>query len=832
MTRGRWFLLALLAYCAIAVSLTGPALLGQGSLIPEGFLDKDLLYRHSTERAKLRPFEDPWPVTGELGRERVVAAGLGQGRIDTWNPWIGSGAPLWAESGNPFFPTKFIYYLYPNHLTLMAALAARLVVVALGMFLLARALGLSPLIALFTGALLEYSGIYAANLPYMSSSAAYLLPWVLLGAHKLCTERGLGAVAMSGLALGIALHGGHPSYILLVCLGFGAWILGEWAHKRPPLNEVKHMARLVIAVGVIAFLIAAVGLFPFLELVVHAHSYKYDNVSELIWTDRLRWTREVFAIALFVPSLITASRDTMPNYLWPWAEGASIGLVALLLAIAGAQKFREHWGLALVGILGLGLTLVPIGLQWLHQLPGVRIILPWYCYPLLIVPLCLAAGFGLQILAAAPRKNLLLVPFVAGVVGVVLGVAFVWFGMVPIGWTITNALKDIVGLDLLTVPIRIDLSILSDWHTYVSPVAGIVAVVAYALLCRANLARAAAILAVLALIEAAAIRIPTVNFERSVVLRSGPSEATTRLQALLSGGLWRFIGGPPFQVGIPNSGLLFELRDLRSNSSLPIRRQTKFIELAGTTSEIPNKERPTWQSPYPTWQSPPVIRLPMLSLAAVKFVLYSKPLRDSVVIPPGLQELDTFGEVVFFENPFALPRFRIVHDVIPVEGEQQAFETLQRLLDDSPSGAANEWARRAVIEGIGRDEAVRARAEPDLPGNLEAVRRLAEPDPQTIVLEANLAAPGFVIVADTFYPGWTATVDDVPTTIHPANLLFRAVAVPAGRHTIVMKYASSWVRIGAVLTLIGLLVVAALFVRDRSLNRRLEHRRLTPEDAQ
>jgi hypothetical protein len=210
----------------------------------------------------------------------------------------------------------------------------------------------------------------------------------------------------------------------------------------------------------------------------------------------------------------------------------------------------------------------------------------------------------------------------------------------------------------------------------------------------------------------------------------------------------------------------------------------------------------------------------MLSLASVKYVLYSKPLRDSVVIPPGLQELDTFGEVVFYENPFALPRFRIVHDVIPVEGEQQAFETLQGLLDDSPSGAANEWARRAVIEGIGLEEAVRARAEPDSSGNPEAVRRLAEPDPQTIVLEANLAAPGFVIVADTFYTGWTATVDDVPTAIHPANLLFRAVAVPAGRHTIVMRYESSWLRVGAVLTLIGLLLVAALFVRDRSLNRR------------
>jgi len=125
-----------------------------------------------------------------------------------------------------------------------------------------------------------------------------------------------------------------------------------------------------------------------------------------------------------------------------------------------------------------------------------------------------------------------------------------------------------------------------------------------------------------------------------------------------------------------------------------------------------------------------------------------------------------------------------------------------------------------VIEGISHDEALLARAEPDPSRNFESVRRLAEPDPQTIVLEAKLDRPGLVLVADTFYPGWAATVDDVPTAIHPANLLFRAVAVPAGKHTIVMKYRSSWLPIGGGLTLIGLVFATALLVRDRFLSHR------------
>src|SRR6516162_10665001 len=275
----RWFLLALLAYCMIAVSLTGPALLGQGTITPEGLLDGDLLYKELTG-AKLRPFDDPTPIVLELGRERAVASGLSQRRIDTWNPWSGAGAPLWAEQGGPFFPTKLIYYLYPHHVTLMAALAGRLVVAALGMFFLALALEIYPLNALFVGALFEYSGILVAELPFASTSATYVLPWALLGAHTLCTKPGPGAVGVAGLALGIASLGGHPSFILLTYLGFGAWLLGEWAHKWPTLNELKRPVILVSAVGLIAILIAAAGLLPFLELLVHGQSYKNAEVAQ------------------------------------------------------------------------------------------------------------------------------------------------------------------------------------------------------------------------------------------------------------------------------------------------------------------------------------------------------------------------------------------------------------------------------------------------------------------------------------------------------------------------------------------------------------------------
>jgi hypothetical protein len=91
-------------------------------------------------------------------------------------------------------------------------------------------------------------------------------------------------------------------------------------------------------------------------------------------------------------------------------------------------------------------------------------------------------------------------------------------------------------------------------------------------------------------------------------------------------------------------------------------------------------------------------------------------------------------------------------------------------------------------------------------------------DPDRLVVSASLARPGYVVVADTYTSGWRATVDGVETPIHPADVLFRAVRVPAGRHEIVLSYRPAGLRIGAGLFVVGLLATLgiALWPRRRA----------------
>ena len=61
-------------------------------------------------------------------------------------------------------------------------------------------------------------------------------------------------------------------------------------------------------------------------------------------------------------------------------------------------------------------------------------------------------------------------------------------------------------------------------------------------------------------------------------------------------------------------------------------------------------------------------------------------------------------------------------------------------------------------------------------------------DSRQLVIEAQAPEDGFLLLADTFYPGWTAQVDGTPTPIYRANLSVRGIQLPKGRHEVRFTY--------------------------------------------
>jgi hypothetical protein len=147
--------------------------------------------------------------------------------------------------------------------------------------------------------------------------------------------------------------------------------------------------------------------------------------------------------------------------------------------------------------------------------------------------------------------------------------------------------------------------------------------------------------------------------------------------------------------------------------------------------------------------------------------------------------------------PRALPRSWVVSGARVARG-REAFETLADVTFDP--------AREVLLaEG----SAVEPTCE------LEATSRVVRRTADRVRLEVQTTDPGFVVLADAFDPGWRATVDGAPAPVLRANVAFRAVPVPAGRHLVEMVYRPDGLLPGLILSGASLLALLALVVVGR-----------------
>jgi hypothetical protein len=95
-------------------------------------------------------------------------------------------------------------------------------------------------------------------------------------------------------------------------------------------------------------------------------------------------------------------------------------------------------------------------------------------------------------------------------------------------------------------------------------------------------------------------------------------------------------------------------------------------------------------------------------------------------------------------------------------------------------------------------------AEGDYPGSGPAVIQWERDDPDHLALQVTAPDRCFVVVADTWAPGWSARIDGtkpVPVTLVDAAL--RGVSVPAGSHLLDLVYTPPGWAFGRALAALG-----------------------------
>ena len=132
-----------------------------------------------------------------------------------------------------------------------------------------------------------------------------------------------------------------------------------------------------------------------------------------------------------------------------------------------------------------------------------------------------------------------------------------------------------------------------------------------------------------------------------------------------------------------------------------------------------------------------------------------------------------------------------------------------------PVYAVDERQASAALSRLGtalRDHLVVE--DPTRPLAAEAVAtgtaKIVEDLPERVVVQTEAATPAYLVLSDTFDPGWSATVDAEPKAIRPAYVAFRAVYLPGGKHTVVFTYRPAGFDLGLGLSGCGILLALVL----------------------
>lgn len=210
---------------------------------------------------------------------------------------------------------------------------------------------------------------------------------------------------------------------------------------------------------------------------------------------------------------------------------------------------------------------------------------------------------------------------------------------------------------------------------------------------------------------------------------------------------------------------------------------------------------------------------PPTSLALWKATVYDSDSKQATPLTnePDVTTLDparwqvawaTDG-VLVLHNTRALPRAWLVAAAEAVAGE----EALHRIRGESTQ--AFEPRRTALLE-------VRAAELPQLPGGEvapESGARIMSYEPNRLRIETSAPTATVLVVSEMFYPGWVATLDGAATRINVADYLLRGVALPAGQHTVEMRYTAPAARTGALISALTLLLLCGLAIYTRCTSR-------------
>ena len=682
---------------------------------------------------------------------RAVAAG----HFPLWNPYAFAGAPFFANPQTALlFPLTWLAYVLPPTLAITLVMILKLSVAGVGTYVFLRLLTVRPVASAIGAVSFMLNGALVMWLGWAVGSAMAMLPWLFAASEWLRQRGSRRAIAALALAVAVSIFAGYPQITAVALLGAGAWALYRAPATRRPWYFLGAWASGAIVGGALA----AVQILPFLEYLGESAVYAYRSQWMPVMAAPPR-----SALALLMPGYFgSATGRDYWGYFNPNEIAATVGVVpwvALPAAIVGAWRGPgTRFFLAVALVAAVLCYDIPVT-GWLGALPPFSFVITFRMVVFLAFSLSVLAALGLDALASASPEARRRTER-------------------AVRWSVAALAVVTCLLVVQDYPIfaRADL-------VYATAAQYVLFLVLLAVAALAALGPVGSRAVWLLLAVQIAVLAPTAATENPAIASSlfyPEPPAITHLRARADAHERVVLG-----VG-KNLGMLYGLREVAGYDGLTPRR----------VEQLASPRRESWLLASGSIDVTVDAASPLFDLFAIRRIIVS---RDVAALPAHVVSDYDGRDARIVTNPRALPRAFLAARA-RCANDQDALRLVR--------GAEVDLRHEVVLSGC--------QTAPPGVAELGAARvAFTVDDAQRVRLTTDSDGPAWLVVTDTWFPGWQARVDGVPQPVWRADYAFRAVAVPAGHHEVALTYAPRSVRDGLVITLVASGVVGALLVPGR-----------------